>query len=528
MMKAAGKFLFYVVLAAVSVSCIHQEDFDMDRLASDSVRYDIAMPLVDIRLTLENLIDPKGGLFVPDETGLLHLVYTTEPYEQKLIKDLTLGDHYIGIGESGIPYRRLDTLLVFTARDSMAIEARNLPDGTEIKRIYLNSVHLNFTVTNRFTDPMDWKIRFPNVKEVSGEEISLQRRIEGDHTEDITIDYPELYIEMEGSVPYVLRENEVRVDMRGMTQDSVWYRGGYSVQGALGNMTFSRLEGYMERVNFSFGGELPIEGLGLERMEDVEFNAATINTDFWLKGVSAPVRLAQSVIEVHNRAGIQEVEMFEPDYNLPYPAIDKVPMQEETLTKTDVKDVLVDRPSRISFWMLGSLNPDNEKDQLQAFEQNSLIRMTLACDVPAWFSASNYTRSDTMAISFANEDTEVNYLEIKTIFKNAFPFDFNVDLVFLNRDYSPALVLFEDRLVESATVGPEPALHVTAPTVQTFLEELTDEQVAAIRGAAYAVVRVRINTYQKGDVKIYMPSENESFFNAKIGFRSKVTQSNLY
>ena len=65
-MKAAGKFLFYVVLAAVSVSCIHPEDFDMDRLASDPVRYDIAMPLVDARLTIENLIDPKGGLFVPD------------------------------------------------------------------------------------------------------------------------------------------------------------------------------------------------------------------------------------------------------------------------------------------------------------------------------------------------------------------------------------------------------------------------------------------------------------------------------
>lgn len=527
-MKTAGKFLFYVVLAAVSVSCIHPEDFDMDRLASDSMRYDIAMPLVDARLTIENIIDPKGGLFVPDETGLLHLVYTTEPFEKKLIEDLTLGNHYISIGEGGIPYRRLDTLLVFTSRDSMAIEIRNLPDGTEIKKLYLNSVRFSFTVTNRFMDPLDWKIRFPNVKEPSGAEISLQRRIESGHTEDITIDYPELYIEMEGSVPYVLRENEAQVDMRGMTQDSAQYWGGYSVEGSLGNMIFNKIEGYMEKVNFSFGGDLPIEGLGLDRMEDVGFNAATINTDFWLKGVSAPVRLAQSVLEVHNRAGIQGVEVFEPDYDLPYPAINKVPMQEETLTKTDVKDVLVDHPSRISFWMLGSLNPDNEKDQLQAFEQNSLIRMTLACDVPAWFSASNYTLYDTLAVSFTNKDTEVNYLEIKTIFKNAFPLDFNVDLIFLNHDYSPAFVLFEDRLVESAAVGPEPALHVTAPTVQNFYDELTDEQVEAIRGASYAVIRAKINTYQKGDVKIYMPSENESFFNAKIGFRSKVTQSNLY
>ncbi|MDE7338035.1 MAG: hypothetical protein K2M92_01980, partial [Bacteroidales bacterium] len=250
---------------------------------------------------------------------------------------------------------------------------------------------MSFTVSNRFMDPLDWKIRFPNVKEPSGAEISLQRRIESGKTEEIVIDYPELYIEMEGSVPYVLRENEVQVDMRGMTQDSALYWGGYSVQGTLGNMLFSRLEGYMGKVNFSFGGELPITGLGLERMDNVGLKAATINTDFWLNGVSAPVRLAKSVIEVHNQAGIQELEVFEPDYALPYPAIDKVPMQEETLTKTDVKDVLVDRPTNISFWMLGSLNPDNERDQLQAFEQNSLIRMSLACDVPGWFSADNYT-----------------------------------------------------------------------------------------------------------------------------------------
>ncbi|MDE5609208.1 MAG: hypothetical protein K2I66_02350, partial [Bacteroidales bacterium] len=523
MMKAAGKFLFYVVLAAVSVSCIHPEDFDMDRLASDSVRYDIAMPLVDARLTIENLIAPMGGLFVPDENGLLHLVYTTEAYEQNLIKNFTLGDHYIGIGESGVPYNRLDTLLVFTSRDSVAIETRNLPAGTEIKKLYLNSVRLSFTVANRFMDPLDLKIRFPNVKELSGAEISVQRRIEGGQTEDIVVDYPELYIEMEGSEPYVLRESEVQVDMRGMTQDSAQYWGGYSVQGTLGNMLFSRLEGYMGKVNFSFGGELPITGLGLERMKDVNLNAATINTDFLLNGVSAPVRLAKSVIEVHNQAGPQELEVFEPDYALPYPAIDKVPMQEETLTKTDVKDVLVDRPTHISFWMLGSLNPNDERDQLQAFEQNSFIRMSLACDVPAWFSADNYTLYDTVAISFADKDTEINYLEIKTIFKNAFPLDFNVDLIFLNRNYSPVLALFEDRLVESAAVGPEPALHVTTPTVQNFYDELTDEQVAAIRSASYAVIRAKVNSYQKGDVKIYMPSENEGFFNAKVGFRAKVT-----
>ncbi|MDE7338036.1 MAG: hypothetical protein K2M92_01985, partial [Bacteroidales bacterium] len=98
------------------------------------LRYDIAMPLVDARLTIENLIDPKGGLFVPDENGLLHLVYTTEAYEQTIIQDLTLGDHNISIGESGIPYSRLDTLLAFTSRDSMEIEIRNVSNDKEIKK----------------------------------------------------------------------------------------------------------------------------------------------------------------------------------------------------------------------------------------------------------------------------------------------------------------------------------------------------------------------------------------------------------
>ncbi len=530
MMKAAGRFLFCVVLAAVSVSCFRKEDFDMDRLASDSIRYDIAMPLVDARLTIENLIDPKGGLFVPDENGLLHLVYTTEPYEKKFIDKLTLGDHYIGIGESGISYRRFDTLLVFTSRDSMALETRNLPAGTEIKKLYLHSVKLSFTVTNRFKDPLDWTLRFPNVKDASGAVLSVQRRLEGDNTEEIVMEYPRICIEMEGTVPYVLRESEARVDMRGMKEDSVWYRGSYNIQGNLGNLLFERLEGYMGKVGFSFDGFMPIEGLGLERMDDVKFNAATINTDLLMKGVSAPARLEKASIVIYNQKGTQDLEIFEPGYEVPYPAFDKVPLEEETLTKTDVRDVLVDRPTRISFAVLGMLNPDSEKDQLQAVEQDARIRMTLACDVSAWFSASNYTLTDTMAVAFdgIGDDTEVDYFNLKTIFKNAFPLDFDVDLMFLKRDYSPALVLFEDRFVESAAVGPEPDLHVTTPTVLTFEDELDDEQVAAVREAAYVVIRARINSYQKGDVKIYMPSENEGFFNAKVGFRTKITQSNLY
>ncbi|MDE7102518.1 MAG: hypothetical protein K2O37_06945 [Bacteroidales bacterium] len=500
----------------------------MDRLASDSLRYDIAMPLVDARLTIENLIDPKGGLFLPDENGLLHLVYRTEPFKKTLIENLAFGDHYISIGESGIPYKRLDTLLSFTSRDSVAIKSYNLPAGTEIKKLYLKAVRLKFSITNRFMDPLDWKVRFPNVKEPSGAEISLQRRIESDHTEEIVIDYPDLYIEMEGNTPYVLREDGVQVDMRGMTQDSALYRGGYSVEGSLGNMIFDKLEGYMGSVGFAFDGALPIEGLGLERMEDVSAKVATVNTDLLLKGVSAPVRIKESAVRIYNREGVHTVEVFEPGYDVPYPSIDKVPLQEESLTKTDVTDVLLDLPTHISFAVEGAVNPDNERDQLQAFEQNSFVSMTLACDVPAWFSADSYTLYDTLAVSFTNEDTEVNYLEIKTIFKNAFPLDFSVDLIFLNRDRSPALVLFEDRMIESAIVGPEPDLHVTTPTVQNFYDELTDEQVALIRGASYAVIRAKVNSYQKGDVKIYMPSENEGFFNAKVGFRAKVTQSNLY
>lgn len=520
--------MFCAAVAAVSVSCFRKEDFDLGNRASDPFHYDIAMPLVDARLTLENIIDTKGGLFVPDETGLLHLVYTTEPFVKKFIDNLTLGNHYVSVGEGGVPYRRLDTLLAFRSSDSAEVEVRNLPEGTEIKRLYLHSVRLSFSVTNHFKDPLDWKVRFPNIKEPSGAELSLQRRVESDRTEEITVDYPELCIEMEGSVPYVLREDEALVDMRGMTEDSALYYGGYSVQGSMSNLLFSKLEGYMGTEDFSFDGLLPVEGLGLERMKDMNFNAASINTELLLKGVSAPVRIAKSVVEMYNQAGVNEVEVFSPGYDVPYPPIDKVPLQEESFTTSDVKDMLVDRPTGISFVVKGALNPDGEYDGIQAFEQDAHMRMTLACDVPAWFSASGYTLCDTLAVSFANEDTEVNYLDLKTIFKNAFPMDFSVDLIFLRRDYSPALVLFENRFVESATVGPEPALHVATPTVVTFDDELNDEQVEAVRGAAYVVIRAEMNTYRKEDVKIYMPSENESFFNAKIGFRAKVAQSNLF
>ncbi|MEG1762833.1 MAG: hypothetical protein RR256_04405, partial [Bacteroidales bacterium] len=62
-------------IAISMIACFHKEDFDMSMLAKEqNLPYDLALPLVDVNLTVANL---TGGLdmFVPDKEGLVHIIY---------------------------------------------------------------------------------------------------------------------------------------------------------------------------------------------------------------------------------------------------------------------------------------------------------------------------------------------------------------------------------------------------------------------------------------------------------------------
>ena len=523
--------LLVFVLAALFGSCLRQEDFNRDMFADSGIDYDIAIPLTDTKLTMENLIDLKGGLFVPDDTSLLHIVYAMEPVKAHLIEEITLGQASpFVLSTAEIPYRCLkDTVIKVPFDDTIHFDLKGL-DAT-VKTLYFTAAQMKMESRNSFLFPMELDMRLENVKTQDGQPVVYRYQTPASSQGDTVIGMRNIRVEMpEMQEPYIVMKGTATVNVRRVEGDSNFYSGSLYVSSNLSQMDFWRAEGYFDSLSYTIADEMSIEGLGLERMKNISFEEAQIIADLKVSGVSAPLRLSKTKVLIHNMGGnVTEVPLLPDDYEVDVPAFDADPLEKESRESMEVVDMLIDRPQKITYRIDGKLNPDKDASQMQAMQKGSFLSVGLTCDVPLHFSADHYALCDTMEVSLddLDENTELRYFDVKSIVKNAFPLDVVFSLHFLDAGYNKLFSLFHDDLVAGGKIGPAPGLHVIEPTVVNFEDILDLGEMKLAKQMHYVAVEARISTTDQQKVKVYVDGEKEGFVNVKVGVRIKLKQKGL-
>lgn len=523
--------LLALLMAALFGSCLRKEDFDRDMFADSGVNYDIAMPLTDTRLTMANLIDLKGGLFVPDDTSLLHIIYAMKPVKKDLIEEVTLGQASpFVLSTAEIPYRCLkDTVIKVPFNDTIYFDLKGL--NATVQTLHFTTAQMKMKTQNSFRFPMDLEMRFENVKEKDGQQVVCRYRTPASRQGDTTIEMRDIRVEMpEMQTPFIVMTGTATVNVLRVEGDSNFYSGSIYVSSNLRQMDFWRADGYFETFSYMIQDEMSIEGLGLERMKNISFDEAYITADLKVNGVSAPLRLDKTQVLIHNLGGdVTEVPLLPENYMVAIPAFNADPLEKDSRESMEVADMLIDRPQKITYRIDGMLNPDNDVSQMQAMQKGGFLSVGLTCDVPLHFSADRYALCDTLEVSLddLNGNTELRYFDIKSIVKNAFPLDVVFSLHFLDADYRPLFSLFHDDLVAGGKIGPAPGLHVVEPTVVNFEDVLDLGEMALARRMHYVVVDARISTTDQQKVKVYVDGEKEGFVEAKVGIRIKFKQKGL-
>lgn len=532
-MKLLHRTALAGLLAVLLTSCYKSEDFDLSKMSDAGIDYDLAMPLIDTRMTIDNFIKTEEGVFAPDESGLMHLIYSMEPSSTRVFPDITiraLSSFQNGTGQ--VPYHSYkDTVIVAALCDTVLFNADGMPQETELKQLRLSKMDWSFRVANTFSSSAEFVLTLDNVLDASGSPVTLRETVEGGNTSDKKVELADVRIVCSESRPLgVSVSSSIRVESRASGQDSVLRYGGVQYSGNFSNMEFSRADGYMPRLPYTVNGYLSIADLGAERMQRVDFQSATLIADIQVAGISTPLRIETSDVRLVNKDNQVPVALFPENYDVAYPDYNADPMVKESVQESSVGSLLVDRPNRFTFELHGLVNPESDKSLMQAIEKDGTVSVGLTCDLPAWFSADEYLLDDTvsMFIKGIDENTIINYFELKTIMKNAFPLDMDLTVVFLDENYQEVFTLFEDRPAKGGEVGPEPDLHVQTPQVTTCEDILEKEQCDLVRTASYIAVRAKVSSIENKVVKIYATSETEGFLDVKLGFRARITQKGLF
>lgn len=521
-------------LAALFGSCLRQEDFNRDMFADAGITYDVAIPLTHTKLTMANLIDLKGGLFVPDDTSLLHIIYSIDPVRENLIGDVALEQASpFALSVSGIPYMgRKDTLITVPFTDTLRFNLNGV--NARVKTLYFSSVQLVMRSQNGFLHPLDVEMRYENIRDQNGQPFVFRHQALAESQEDTIVNLADIRIELdeidEIEEPFIVLSGTAKVNVRRIEGDSNIYKGSIYISSNFREMDCLRVDGYFETTSYQIKATMPIVGLGLERMKNIDFDNARIIADLKVNGVSAPLRFIKSNVLIHNVEGAPvEIPLFPENYNVAIPDITDNPLEKDSRESIEIGNMLIDRPELVTYVLDGMLNPDNDNTRLQALQKEGFLAVGLTCDVPLHFSADRYALCDTLEVSLddLDENTELRYFDVKSIVKNAFPLDVMFSLHFLDANQNRLFSLFHDDLIAGGKIGPAPGLHVVDPTVVKFEDVLDLHEMELARQMHYVVVDAKISTTDQQKVKVYVDGEKEGFVDAKVGVRIKIKQKGL-
>lgn len=517
------------VLLSVS-SCFKKEDFDLDMLAKkQEISYDLAMPLVDTRLSIDHLVEAGNGLFVTDEeTRLISLIYKTEKPQTLSLSDmLEISDVNIpSISTGSIPYFKKDTILIFSYADELFLDLGDLPKGSKVDRINFSKGGFSLEYVNTFGILLPFDLSFDNLYDANGNKIVIKFNIEANGRSTYELDLANTYLvfdeDLELKYSAVIRADLSKAENEFPNIQS----GALDIQIALRNLDFSRLEGYFGKFSFESKDVLDVDGLDDMQFKKMQFHEAYLEIISEIKGASLPIRIVKGEVSAQTvLGGGQSVPLFPANYDISTPLPNDVPLEKVSMIKTDITDLLADLPKSFIYAFEAVTNPLGEGKNV--IEREAEVNFSFVCVCPLWLTMDDYTLGDTMDFAIAEDVSIIERFELSSLATNAFPIDLIYSLSFLNEANEELFSLSKLDSLVAGKIGPAPGFNVVEPEKQMVKLELNSEQILKLGQVKKMSFNVLMSTPNKQEVKVYANDDKEGFVRFQIGARVKLRLGEL-
>lgn len=438
---------FLWLLLATLVSCNQFEELE----DLDGVQYDAeyAVPLVDTRLTLEDLLEDfeEDATLVVNTDGSLSLIYRDDVVSQ------SSDDIFVQINQS---LQQPIPILFPTMPLPLS-----LPSGLKINRLNFKAGTLNYTFENRNNQSVNVVVTFPQITK-NGAPLRFQASLpaysgSGAAPTATSIGMP---IDLNG---YDLQavNNLIFIQYVATTPGGTQVNlSNFTIQ--LSNLAFSYAEGYFG--NFLYEGTrdtLNIDFFDNWIRGDVYFENPRITLNVQNSfGIPTRARVnVLNVLTVKNQVLPLESPYVTNGIDFPYPSMSEIGQVKTgsfsfTKENSNIDIILGEGPVALDYDVDAVTNPDNNTGIIGFITDSSYYKVEMEVELPLYGRASGFAVRDTIDLDFDNYD-DVDEVEFKVVADNGIPLDVAIQGYFVdaNNVVIDSLLPAQQTLVQAAPVN---------------------------------------------------------------------------
>lgn len=512
-----------IVSTVFLTSCYKDKDFDFDKMAGNKYESEWAIPVINKKYYLNDLIADTMSYVVQDNNTFLTVIhYTGDLWTSKAEDIFILNDQNDSYSANSVApttppsgaYYELDF------SNSITLDFGSIND---IDSILFKSGMFQAIVNTNINHNCELIISFPDVvNELTGQNLSFNLAMPYDGvgnfasgSTNISLANYKMRLLTSNSLPV---NYKIKVYNDGRPFDIPNY--SFSINTNFNDLKFKYMFGYFGQLTNNLTDTISIKLFRNNYENSITLRELKAHL-FMKNSFGAPLEFTVNNFLIFT--GGQSRNVINPGYQVagPYPTLSQFG---QTISKHDTTylnpNVLEISPKYMAFNADGVINPQNNPSIRNFVTDKSQYSIDARLELPMEGKIHYFTFIDTLEFFFENID-QIEYTNFRVYIENTFPIDAEMQIYFADT----AHVILDSMLVSrsiipSGVVGPAPAYYTTAPGIKSLSILFNKQRLSRLSSTKWLIVYARLNSYNNGStfIKLY---GNQSVY-ISVGTRVKI------
>ena len=511
-----------IVSTIFFTSCYKEKDFDFDKMAKNQYESEWAIPVINKKYFLSDMIVDSNNNIISDNNNFLTIVHFTGDLWTATAEDLfNLADQSDSYSANA-PAPTTPPSTYYEVDFSNTI---NLDFGTlnDIDSMLLKAGYIQAIINTNINHNTELTIEFPDIRNNLNNQIlrlNIPMQANG-HASPAsgTTTFSLADYKIKFSTSNQLQANyNVKVYNDGQPFDIPTYT--FNANFNLNDLKFKNMFGYFGQIADQLTDTVPIK-LFKHHFEN-SIQLKEVKAHLLMKNsFGAPLRFTVNNFSIYT--GGEERLVMNPGYQVagPYPSIQQFG---QTITKADSTflnpNVLEISPKHMAFDAIGMLNPDNNPAIRNFVTDKSQFSIDARLEFPMEGNVNFFSYRDTMEFFFESVD-QLEFANFKIYVENSFPISSDMQIYFADTAHVILDSLLVSRsLIPSAQVGPAPHYYTSTPGKKSLDVIVNKARLAKLANTKWLIVYARLRSYDSPNtfVKIY----SNQYLYVSVGTRVKI------
>lgn len=523
--KSSSLFLLILIFF---MSCT--KDFELDRLSTDQLSGQWAIPLIKSTVTLDDLINDTSGAISAGENGLITMVYETDNLVSMNGSARTsIPDNEKIVGESfNLPPVGFNLEGEVPVAFDFVFEL--LHEDHRVDTMYLKSGMYRIGIsTNLNKDEASVYLTAENfIHAETGLPLQIELDLANPTSEELFV-----YADVDLSEYYIQFDN--------VTQNNTVYINGVVTFGSDNNpnlspyyinlvnefssVEFSKFVGFVAENEEQFNDTVQISIFNSTEFGNITFGPGSVRLNFDVyNSLGLPISLGIERLTAMNSNHIHDsvaIDLTEDIIELNYPDLSQFNQYVHTTINTEfneINEALAISPDILCLNMKAYVNRDFPPETINHFADNSDMKIDASLEIDLYANIAEFRIQDTLDFDPGSFEG-IEQLEFMIDVVNGFPINAGVQIAFVDQEFRVLCELFDDgeeNLIAAGAVGPAPDFRVVNPTSKKSFVMLDRQKLDHLKEAHKIMFTAVLSTQENQYIKIYDDYKMQLNLGAKI------------